>query len=344
MLQLPAARTPDPREAPSLRWGILGTGWIADKFVTALQRNTTQQVHAVGSRSQEGADRFASAVGASAAYGSYEALVADPDVDIIYVATPHNHHHANAVLAIDAGKHVLIEKPIAISEAEAQDIADRAAAAGVFCMEALWTLFLPKYDVLRQLLDDMVVDTVLADMGEYFTPDHRIFRADLAGGPLYDMATYPLSFAMWALGDPERIAAAGTPAPNGINGQLAMQLVGADGGVAALHCSIIGETPTTGVIASADRTITIDGPFYQPGGFTVTTRGGESARYDEEPVAHEGGLHFQAAEVARLITAGARESDVRPLAHSIRLLRVMDAIREQVGIPLPAGVRRVRCR
>lgn len=335
MLTLPTARTPDPREAPALRWGILGTGWIASKFVTALGRHTTQQVAAVGSRSQDSADRFAAQVGAATAYGSYEALVADPEIDIIYVATPHNHHHPNALLAIDAGKHVLIEKPIAISEREAQEIADRAAAAGVFCMEAFWTLFLPKYDVLAQLLPDIGVDTVLADMGEYFEPDHRIFDAALAGGPLFDMGTYPLSFAMWALGDPAEVTAYGAPAPNGINGQLAIAMRAQAGGVAALHTSIVGETPTTGTLAGPDHTIVIDGPFYQPGGFTLTTRAGERMRYDEERVAHEGGLHFQAAEVARRIAAGETGSPVRPLTDSIRLLRVMDDIRAQVGIALP---------
>ncbi|MFN8098697.1 MAG: Gfo/Idh/MocA family oxidoreductase [Dermatophilaceae bacterium] len=335
MHALPTARTLDPREAPSLRWGILGTGWIAEKFTTALRRHTTQRIQAVGSRTKQSADRFAAAAGAHAAYGSYEALVADPEVDIVYVATPHNHHHRHALLAIEAGNHVLVEKPIAISEPEARQIAAAAQEAGVFCMEALWTLFLPKYDVLGQLLADVRLDTVLADMGEYFTPDHRIFRADLAGGPLYDMATYPLSIAMWALGSPETIAAVGTPAPNGVNGQLGMMLTGADGGVAVLHSSIIGETPTTATFASLDQTVTVDGAFYQPGGFTVTTRTGESLRYDEPRVAHEGGLHFQAADVARRIVAGETQSPIRPLADSVRLLRVMDAIRAQVGIPLP---------
>lgn len=334
MLTLPIARTLDPREAPSLRWGILGTGWIAEKFSSALRQHTTQRVHAVGSRTKDSADRFAAAVGASAAYGSYEALVADPEVDVVYVATPHNYHYAHALLAIEAGNHVLIEKPIAVSEAQARGIAAAAGEAGVFCAEALWTLFLPKYDVLRQLLADVEVQTVLADMGEYFTPDHRIFDPALAGGPIFDMCTYPLSFAMWAMGSPEHITAAGTPALNGVNGQLAMQLGNANA-VAALHASIINETPTTGVIASADQSIIIDGPFYQPGGFTVTTRSGERARYDEPASAHEGGLHFQAADLARRVVAGETESAIRPLADSVQLLRVMDEIRRQVGIPLP---------
>lgn len=344
MTSLPTARTPDPQQAPSMRWGILGTGWIAERFTAALRAHTRQQVYAVGSRSQESAKRFAAAVGAPTAHGSYEALVADPAVDIVYVATPHNHHHANALLAIEAGKHVLIEKPIAVTEAQAQDIADRAAAAGVFCMEAFWTLFLPKYDVLAQLLPEVGVDAVLADIGEYFDPGHRIFKAELAGGPLFDMGTYPLSLALWALGDPAQVFAVGSPAAprlgggdglgEGINGQLAITMKSQSGGLAALHASIVGETPTAATLAGPDHTIVIDGPFYQPGGFTLTSRSGARARYDEALVAHQGGLHFQAAEFARLIAAGATASPVRPLADSVRLLRVMDEIRAQVGIEL----------
>lgn len=336
MAALPSPRTLDPHQAPSLRWGILGTGWIAERFTASLRRHTTQRIQAVGSRTKESADRFAAAAGARAAYGSYEALVADPEVDIVYVATPHNLHHAHALLAIEAGNHVLVEKPLAVSAAEGSEIAAAATEAGVFCMEALWTLFLPKYDVLRHLLDDLRLDTVLADLGERFAPDHRIFRADLAGGPLYDLATYPLSIAMWALGGPpQRVTASGTPAANGVNGQLAITLGYADTAVAQLHSTILGATPTTAAFSAPECTIAVDGPFYQPGGFTVTWASGQSLRYDEPAGAHLAGLHFQAVDVARRIVAGEIESPIRPLADSVALLEVMDAIREQVGIPLP---------
>ena len=140
---LPSPRVPDSLDAPPLRWGILGTGWIADKFVTALHESTRQVVQAVGSRSAEGARRAADAFGAATAHGSYEALVADPEVDVVYVATPHHLHLPHALLAIEAGKHVLVEKPVGLDAGEARQIGEAAARAGVFCMEAMWSLFLP---------------------------------------------------------------------------------------------------------------------------------------------------------------------------------------------------------
>ena len=149
---LPAARTPDPRTAPSLRWGVIGTGWIADRFVSSLQRHSSQRVVAVGSRTSCSARLFADRHSIATAYGSYEELVADADVDVVYVATPHNTHLPVALLALGAGKHTVVEKPLGATADEARQIEAAAGAAGLFCMEAMWTAFLPKFDVLRQLL------------------------------------------------------------------------------------------------------------------------------------------------------------------------------------------------
>ena len=168
---LPAPRTPPSDAAPPLRWGLLGTGWIAERFAGSLQRHTRQRVHAIGSRDLGRSRAFAAACGAPRAYGSYEELVADADVDVVYVATPHPAHHPCALLSLGAGKHTLVEKPLALNAAQAAEIAELAARRGVFCMEALWTLFLPKFDVVRQLLEAGVlgpVRTVQADCGEYF--------------------------------------------------------------------------------------------------------------------------------------------------------------------------------
>ena len=143
-------------------------------------------------------------------------LVADPDIDVVYIATPHTAHHPCARLALEAGKHTLVEKPLGINASEAAEIAALADGRGLFCMEALWTFFLPKFDVVRQLLEDGAlgeIRTVLADHGEDFTAEHRILRADLAGGPLLDLGTYPVSFATWVLGEPERVLADGPAAP-----------------------------------------------------------------------------------------------------------------------------------
>ena len=170
---LPTARTPDPMDAPTLRWGVIGPGWIAERFTQALQRGTRQRCWPLPPGPPTARPSFAARVGIERSYGSYEQLVADPDVDVVYVATPHNAHHPCARLALDAGKHTLVEKPLALNAAQVRDLAAAARRSGVFCMEAMWTLFLPKYDVLRRLLADGAlgsVRTVVADHGEHFGP------------------------------------------------------------------------------------------------------------------------------------------------------------------------------
>jgi predicted dehydrogenase len=326
---LPEARTPDPLTAPSLRWGVIGTGWIADRFVASLRQHSSQQVIAVGSRTLESALSFADRHALAAAYGSYEELVADGDVDVVYVATPHNAHLPVALLSLGAGRHTLVEKPLGATADEARRIAAAAEAAGVFCMEAMWTAFLPKFDVIGQLLDSGALGeplSVVADFGEWFAEGHRILDPALAGGPLLDLGTYLVAFALDVLGPVDRVQATGDRVPTGVLGQVGALLDHSAGGRAALHTTLRSNTPTTAVIAGSDATLVIDGPFYQPGGFTVTPRdGGRSLRYDEQPIAHQA-LHLQAAEVARRIMAGDTGSPLRPLASSVRTLEVLDAI------------------
>ncbi len=330
---LPPARTPDPRSAPSLRWGVMGTGWIADKFVTALIQHSSQQVVAVGSRGDSGAAAFAGRFGIGRAYGSYESLVADPEVDVVYVATPHNVHLPCALLALEAGKHTLVEKPLALNAAQGREIAEVAQRRELFCMEAYWTAFLPKFDVLRQILDARVlgeITAVVADFGEWFAPEHRINRLELAGGPMLDLGTYLVSFVVDVLGSPDHVLARGVRTKGGVNGQTAM-IISRGTQLAALHTTISSNTPTAATIAGTRATITVDGPFYQPGGFTLTASDGHgSLRYDEPRIGHRG-LHLQAAEVARRIHAGETGSPLRPLSVSIEVLRVMDEIRRQTG-------------
>jgi predicted dehydrogenase len=320
--------------APALRWGLLATGWIAERFLASLRDHTRQEVVAVGSRTQASADDFAARFGVPTAHGSYEALVSDPDVDIVYVATPHNGHLPAARLALEAGKHVLVEKPLTINAAEATELQALAAERGLFCMEALWTLFLPKFDVLRQLLADGAlgdIHTVHADMGEHFAAGHRILRADLAGGPMLDLGTYPVSFADFVLGEPERVLALGQPHPAGVNGQTAAILADARGNQAVIQVTVSNFIPTTAFIAGTEGTVVLDGPFYQPGAFEVADLGGRTRLRWEEPAIAHGALYVSAVEAARCIADGRTESDIRPLADSIRTLRVMDEIRRQSG-------------
>lgn len=340
-MSLPLPRTPDPLQAPPLRWGILGPGWIAHRFVESLQASTRQQVVAVGSRTQDRASAFAAQWGLPTAHGSYEALFDDPDIDIVYIATPHPSHRDNAIDALTAGKHVLVEKPLAVDAAGARDIVAAAQRADRFVGEAMWTKFLPKFDVIRQLLDAGAlgeVRTVIVDHGEFFTPDHRIYDPALAGGPLLDLGTYTISLANFVFGSFSTVIATGQPANESINGQISAILSDAAGNQAILNTTMLSDTPTVAVISGRDATLHVDGPFFMPGGFTLTrhrglpTDPGRVLRYDEKPGGQSDGLHYAAVEAARLIADGHRESVIHPLQSAISTLEVADEIRRQLGI------------
>jgi predicted dehydrogenase len=335
---LPSSRTPDPHLAPALRWGIMGPGWIARRFTAALQKHTGQEVVAVGSRDQARADDFAAQWSIPAAYGSYQKLLSDPAIDIVYVATPHTEHHACALAALTAGKHVLVEKPIAVNAAQAAEISEFAGAAGLFAGEAMWMKFLPKFDVIRQIIDAGTlgqIRTVIADHGEHFTPGHRIYDPTLAGGPLLDLGSYPVALAHHVLGEPDSVLASGQPANADLNGQISAILTHAGGNQASLHTTILSDTPCMAVIAGDQATMTIPGTFYAPGPFTVSFHDGTSLHYAEEKSGPEYGLHFSAAEAARIIGAGGVESHLHPLSAATATLNTMDEIRRQLGIVFP---------
>lgn len=335
---LPTPRTPDPMTAPPLRWGVLGTGWIAERFTDAIHRHTTQRVVAVGSRTVAGTRAFAGRAGIARAHASYVDLVGDPEVDVVYVATPHHLHREHALLAVDAGKHVLVEKPFALDAASSREVADRAATRGVFCAEALWTLFLPRYDVVRQLLADGALgdlQTVLVDHGEWFPADHRIQRVDLAGGCLWDLGVYDLAVALWAAGPATSVTAVGTDAPTGVPGQTSMVLRHPGEVHSLLSTTIFNDTPCFAVLSGSEATLTLPGPFWGPGLLELVAHGrGRRLARDEPAVRHEA-LYFSAAEVARRVAAGERESPLRPLADTVATLEVLDEVRRQVGAGLP---------
>ncbi|MEE3850806.1 Gfo/Idh/MocA family oxidoreductase [Gordonia sp. LSe1-13] len=337
-VRLPSARTPDPSTAPRLRWGILGPGWIAERFVASLLEHTPQEVSAVGSRSADRAEEFARRMGLPVAHGSYQALVGDPDVDIVYVSTPHPQHHRCALDAIAAGKHVLVEKPMGINAAQAREIFAAARAAGVFAGEAMWTRFLPKFDVVRQILDDGLlgtIHTVVADHGEFFTPDHRIYDPALAGGPMLDLGTYPIAFARWILGDVETVAALGQSANEELNGQISATLGHVGGGQSLVNTTILSNTPTTAFVAGEDAYLELPGPFYQPGPFRLVPRGAEPLTHEENHAPHADGLHFSASDAARRIADGAVDSAIHPPTDVIGTLEVMDRVRAELGIVFP---------
>lgn len=338
---LPEPQTPDPITGPSLRWGVVGTGWIADRFVDSLQQHTNQKVVAVGSRSLPRAAEFANARGIASAYGSYEELVA-ADVDVVYVATGHLDHLAHATLALEAGKPVLVEKPMTPRLADTRALVELARAKGLFAMEAVWTLALPRYSVVRQVLEQGMlgeIHEVYANLGERLIDHHRAMDPAQGGGAMNDIGSYTMMFAGEVLRDLRVQAARGTRGPRsaaetaGTEPAIAQfhALLGNEvGQIATVSASMFGDTPTTAYIAGSAATLELEAPFYQPGPVTVRFHDGEVLRYEEPALAHTQ-LFWEALEVARCIDAGLTESPLRPLDRTLETVALIEQARELMG-------------
>jgi predicted dehydrogenase len=316
-------------EGSALRWGILGTGGIAHAFVGDLRLTESGLVTAVGSRGQASAETFAEQFGIEGRHASYESLVADANVDVIYVATPHPMHRDNAILALGAGKPVLVEKPFAMNAAEATEVVEVAREKRLFAMEAMWTRFLPHIAVVRDwlaqgLLGEIVA--VTADHGQWFAEnaESRLFAPELGGGALLDLGVYPVSFASMVLGTPNRVAAMGSPAFTGADAQTSMLFGYESGAQAVLTCTLRAKGPTRASIVGTEARIEIDGDFYAPAAVTLVPRQGEPTRVGST---HEGlGLRHEADEVARCLAAGELESELMPLNETISIMETMDVV------------------
>jgi predicted dehydrogenase len=319
-----------------IRWGILATGWIAGIFASDLKLLPDAELAAVGSRSQESADRFGDEFGVARRHGSYAALVADPDVDVIYIATPHPGHYETTLAAIEAGKSVLVEKPFTMDADEAAKLIDAARARGVFVLEAMWTRFLPHMVRVREILaagtlGDVV--SVTAEHGQYFEHDaeHRIFAPALGGGALLDLGIYPLSFASMVLGTPRAVTAVSDPAFTGVDAQTSMILQYTGGAQAILTTTSYAATQNAAAINGTLARIEIDGTFYVPTTFRVISRDGEVLETFDAPDPGRGMQH-QAAEVHRCLREGLLESPVLPLSETLSIMRTMDEVRRQIGL------------
>lgn len=316
-----------------LRWGVVGTGGIAATFAADLEFTDSGRIVAVGSRDQGSANRFADRFDIPRRHASYESLVSDPDVDVVYVATPHPMHHANALLALEADKPVLVEKAFTMNAAEARDLVDVARSKGLFLMEAMWTRFLPHIAEIRRLLaagslGDIV--TVSADHGQWFPkdPDFRLFDPELGGGALLDLGVYPVSFTSMILGRPDRIATMIDPTFTGVDGQTSMLFGYTNGAQAVLTCTSGAKSPTRAAIVGADARIEIDGDFYTPTSFTVIPRVGTPTHFAQP---HRGrGLWHEADEVSRCLREGLLESPLMTLDESVAIMETMDAVLAQL--------------
>ena len=339
--RLAPSTVPPPASAPPLRWGIIGPGFIADLFASALSHDTRQTIAAVGSRRPERAEDFCARHGGRA-HAGYEEVVEDPDVDVVYVATPHSAHREHALLAIGAGKPVLVEKAFTRNAEEAETVLAAARDRGVFVMEAMWSRFLPKYDVIRRTVTAGTlgeVRTVLADHGQALYPGgpQRLSDPALAGGALLDLGVYPVSFASMVLGD-LALTATGTLTGLGVDEQVTMAGVTPSGAHAALSTTMSAATPTTASVSGRTARIEVDGPFYMPGVIRLVGRDGTVLdTVEDDPSERHLGLRYEACEVARCITDGLTESPLMPHAETLRVMRLLDEVRRQVGVVYPGA-------
>ena len=330
------------RSGRTVRWGLIGTGGIAAAFADDLRLLPDAEVVAVGSRALAPARVFADRFGARSAHGSYADLVGNPDVDAVYVATPHPGHHAAARLALEAGKAVLCEKPFMMTAAEADDVVALARQRGLFLMEAMWTRFLPHMTRIRQILDAGALGRVVsvqADHGQWFEldPRHRLFAPELGGGALLDLGVYPISFASWVLGSPQTITSVSDRAGTGVDGQTSVLAQYPDGAHAVLTTTLWAAGPNRAAIVGTEARIEIDPTWYRPNSFTVLSRDDDVIeRYDEPQVGN--GLRFEAAEVGRCLRAGLTQSPGMPLDESRSIMATMDEVRRQIGLSYPGEV------
>ncbi len=333
--------TRSPAGAPT-RWGILATGTIAHSFARDLHAVPDAVVAAVGSRSQEAAEAFARELGddRTRAHGSYAELVADPDVDVVYVASPHSHHLEHARLAFAAGKPVLCEKPVALNRAEGQALFD--SAGELFCMEAMWMACHPLVIELGRRLRDGDFGTprqVHADLGFVVPTDasRRMWDPALGAGALLDMGIYPLTFARLMLGPFATLVAAGELAESGIDLDVAIAARHESGAVSALTTSMTSSSPRSASVATDQGLLVLPRDFHHPAYAVWTPTGGEPQRIEPpEPVLGTG-LGSEAAHVQECLRDGLTESPLVPRAQTMELLGVMDDLRAQLGVRYAAA-------
>ncbi len=322
----------------TFQWGILGTGRIAKKFVEDLEHAAGAQVTAVGSRTKDTAKSFSDLFNIPRFYQGYENLVNDPELDVIYISSPHTFHHQHASLALKAGKAVLCEKPFTINATEAHGLVQEARQRDLFLMEGMWTRFFPLMGRLRALLAAQVigeVHTLIADAGIRRTIEtkERLFRLDLGGGALLDLGVYPVSLASMIFGSPERIMALAHFGGNHVDERMGILLGYPNGSVATLYTAITTESPKEALILGSGGRIRIHGNFITPTRMTITMDD-KSAQVIEEDILGNG-MHYEAEEVMRCLREGAIESPLMPLDETVSILETMDTIRAQLDFRYP---------
>lgn len=321
-------------EAKNTKWGILGLGKIAKKFCLGLQHVEGAEIYAVASRSKEKADFFAKEHKATKAYGSYEELVEDKNVDVIYIATPHVFHFKHTLLCLRHKKAVLCEKPFAMNKAEVEQMIATAKKEKVFLMEAMWTQFLPHFEYVQKLVQSGVygkIKSLKADFGfaAEFDENHRLYNKELGGGSLLDIGIYPVFMALSFLGEPEKITASANFCSTEVDEECNIVFHYPGGVEAELDSNIGKKTPTTATIELEKATITMNSRFHEPTSVHVRTEDGEET---SDFSGEANGYNFEAEHVQQMLQEGLTESNEMTSEKSLQLIELLDRIRTEIGL------------
>jgi predicted dehydrogenase len=319
-------------------WAILGCGKIARKFSSDLKLLPNARLYAAASRDINNAQQFASDIGFEKAYGSYEAMLADREIDIVYVATPHSHHHQHVLMCLHAGKAVLNEKAFALTLKEAKEMVETARAKGVFLMEAFWTCFQPSFLKAMEILASGELGKLRIIRSDFAfnapkDPEKRLYNIALGGGSLLDIGIYPVFAALKVLGKPKRIKALATFADSGAEESIAMVFQYQGGELASLYSSFATYSFVTTEYNCELGTIKLNRRWMAPTTVTVWREGNH-----EETISFENqgfGYQHEAAHVMECLDAGRTESDRMPLDFSLLIMETLDRIRREAGIVFP---------
>lgn len=326
----------------TLGWGIVSTGAIARKVTPDISALEDARLVAVSSRGQDSAEEFARDFGVEKAYGNdadrtgFERLLTDPEVEVLYIATPHGQHYENMLQALDAGKHIVCEKAFTITAAEAREVLRVAAEKDLFVMEGLWTRFHPLRARVAELLDAGEIGTprwVQADLGFRGPADksHRLWREDAGGGATLDMGCYVLHWPWLALGRPTGVVA--QTVKRGNVDALTQVTATFDKAGAQMNMSLVSQGPREAVISGHEGYISIPAPMHRAETFTVTDAQGQ-ARGESWPLVGRG-YSYEMREATRCIQEGLRESPIMPWEDTIAQMDLLDEIRRQIGVTFP---------
>ncbi|MEY3803523.1 MAG: hypothetical protein RL126_667 [Actinomycetota bacterium] len=320
------------------KWGILGTGGIALAFARDLTFLNNHLVAAVGSRTKEKAEEFAIEFPGCTAHGSYEKLVTNPEIDAIYVATPHPMHFTNTILALKAGKPVLCEKPFSINASQARAMVEASIENNVALLEAMWMRFLPHIHQVRKIITSGVLGDIIsvtADHGQRLADQGiaRLVEPSLAGGALLDLGIYPVSFAHMVLGVPEKVQASAVMTDKGVDASTSILFTYASGAQAILTTTMIAQTPCRAVVSGVNGWLEIDRTFYNPTTMRVHLYDGTTTEYPSNYQGH--GLREQAIEFANIVSTGKFESEYLTHKHTLEIMELMDLIRDKIGLKYP---------